>query len=43
MDIVWMGALLSLWVVVGAMAVGLEKLGAPNPRKASNAADGASS
>ncbi|HEX7863428.1 MAG TPA: hypothetical protein VF555_00685 [Variovorax sp.] len=44
MDIVWMGALLALWAVVGAMAVGLKKLDAPNPsNKASNAADGVSS
>jgi hypothetical protein len=35
MDIVWMGALLALWAVVGAMVVGLEKLDAPkNPPKA---------
>jgi hypothetical protein len=38
MDIVWMGALLALWAVVGAMVVGLEKLDAPkNPPKASKA------
>jgi hypothetical protein len=50
MDIVWMGALLALWAVVGAMVVGLEKLDAPkNPPKASKAlkasgaADGAAS
>jgi hypothetical protein len=53
MDIVWMGALLALWAVVGAMVVGLEKLDAPkNPpkglkaskaSKASGAADGAAS
>jgi len=44
MDIVWMGALLALWAVVGAMVVGLNRLDAPNPsKKASNAADGASS
>ncbi|MGJ7613319.1 MULTISPECIES: hypothetical protein [unclassified Variovorax] len=46
MDIVWMGALLALWAVVGAMVVGLNKLDAPNPSKvskASNAADGAAS
>lgn len=50
MDIVWMGALLALWAVVGAMVVGLDKLDAPNnPSKASNAleapgaADGAAS
>ncbi|MFM9924213.1 hypothetical protein VLK31_14560 [Variovorax sp. H27-G14] len=41
MDIVWMGALLALWAVVGAMVVGLNKLDAPNSPKASNAADGA--
>jgi len=45
MDIVWMGALLALWAVVGAMVVGLDRLDSPkNPsNKASNAADGASS
>jgi hypothetical protein len=32
MDIVWMGALLALWAVVGAMVVGLNRLDAPkNP------------
>jgi len=30
MDIVWMGALLALWVVVAAM-VGLNRLEGPNP------------
>ncbi|WP_369663715.1 hypothetical protein [Variovorax sp. V116] len=29
MDFVWMGALLALWAVVAAMAVGLDRLGAP--------------
>lgn len=29
MDLVWMGALLALWAVVAAMAVGLDRLGAP--------------
>lgn len=46
MDIVWMGALLALWAVVGAMVVGLNKLDAPNPSNAVNAVkttDGASS
>ncbi|MET3178499.1 UNVERIFIED_ORG: hypothetical protein ABIC43_001653 [Variovorax guangxiensis] len=45
MDIVWMGALLALWAVVGAMVVGLNRLDAPKPsNKASNVAvDGASS
>jgi hypothetical protein len=45
MDIVWMGALLALWVVVGGMVLGLNRLDAPkNPsNKASNAADGAAS
>jgi len=45
MDIVWMGALVALWAVVGAMVVGLNRLDAPkNPsNKASNAADGAAS
>jgi hypothetical protein len=53
MDIVWMGALLALWAVVGAMVVGLDKLDAPkNPPKAlkaskalkaPGAADGAAS
>jgi len=45
MDIVWMGALLALWAVVGAMVVGLDRLDTPkNPSsKASNAADGAAS
>ena len=28
MDLVWMGALLALWVVVAAMAAGLDRLGA---------------
>jgi hypothetical protein len=40
MDIVWMGALLALWAVVGAMVVGLNRLDAPkNPSKALNASD----
>jgi hypothetical protein len=40
MDIVWMGALLALWAVVGAMVVGLNRLDAPkNPSKALNAPD----
>ncbi|WP_395317898.1 hypothetical protein [Variovorax sp. UC74_104] len=47
MDIVWVGALLALWAVVGAMVVGLDRLDAPkNPsnKKAPNAAaDGAAS
>lgn len=44
MDIVWMGALLALWAVVGAMVVGLNRLDAPkNPSEASNAVDGAAS
>jgi hypothetical protein len=45
MDIVWMGALLALWAVVGAMVVGLNRLDAPkNPsNKAPGAADGAAS
>jgi hypothetical protein len=29
MDLVWMGALLALWVVVAAMAAGLDRLNAP--------------
>ncbi|MFH0132485.1 hypothetical protein [Variovorax sp. EL159] len=33
MDIVWMGALLALWVVVAAMVVGLNRLEGPNPSK----------
>ena len=47
MDIVWMGALLALWAVVGAMVVGLDKLDAPknppNALKAPGAAGGAAS
>lgn len=40
MDIVWMGALLALWAVVGAMVVGLNRLDAPkNPSKALNASN----
>jgi hypothetical protein len=35
MDIVWMGALLALWVVVAAMVVGLNRLEGPNPPKSS--------
>jgi hypothetical protein len=35
MDIVWMGALLALWVVVAAMVVGLNRLEGPNPPKTS--------
>ena len=34
MDIVWMGALLALWVVVAAMVVGLNKLEGPGAHKA---------
>jgi len=40
MDIVWMGALLALWAVVGAMVLGLNRLDAPKP---SNKTDGAPS
>ncbi len=29
MDIVWMGALLALWIVVAAMVVGLNRLEGP--------------
>ncbi|WP_167481176.1 hypothetical protein [Acidovorax cavernicola] len=36
MDIVWLSALLALWVVVGAMVVGLNRL--EGPRKPSEAA-----
>ncbi|MDQ0017278.1 hypothetical protein J2W23_005691 [Variovorax boronicumulans] len=36
MDIVWMGALLALWVVVAAMVVGLNRLEGPNPPKTGN-------
>jgi len=44
MDIVWMGALLALWAVVGAMVLGLDRLDSPKPsNKAPGAADGASS
>lgn len=38
MDFVWMGALLALWAVVAAMAVGLDRLGAPG--NAAAAAEG---
>ncbi|WP_206176065.1 hypothetical protein [Variovorax sp. RKNM96] len=37
MDIVWMSALLALWVVVAAMVVGLNKLEGPNPPNAGHA------
>lgn len=43
MDIVWMGALLALWAVVGAMVVGLNKLDAPNSPNAVKTTDGAPS
>lgn len=36
MDIVWMGALLALWVVVAAMVVGLNKLEGPGAHKSTN-------
>ena len=36
MDIVWMGALLALWVVVAAMVVGLNKLEGSNSPKTGN-------
>jgi hypothetical protein len=36
MDIVWVGALLALWVVVAAMVVGLNRLEGPNPPNAGN-------
>ncbi|MDQ0073800.1 hypothetical protein J2W34_005620 [Variovorax boronicumulans] len=36
MDIVWMGALLALWVVVAAMVVGLNRLEGSNPPKSSS-------
>lgn len=37
MDIVWMSALLALWVVVSAMVVGLNKLEGPNSPKTGSA------
>lgn len=37
MDIVWMSALLALWVVVAAMVVGLNRLEGPNPQNAGHA------
>jgi hypothetical protein len=37
MDIVWMSALLALWVVVAAMVVGLNRLEGPNPQSAGHA------
>ncbi|SEK15438.1 hypothetical protein SAMN05216567_1206 [Variovorax sp. OK605] len=43
MDIVWMGALLALWAVVGAMVVGLNRLDAPNPPSSLKSTGGASS
>ncbi|MDQ0044184.1 hypothetical protein [Variovorax boronicumulans] len=36
MDIVWMGALLALWVVVAAMVVALNRLEGSNPPKSGN-------
>ncbi|WP_261803582.1 hypothetical protein [Variovorax sp. PAMC26660] len=43
MDIVWMGALLALWVVVAAMVVGLNRLEGSNPPKATATGDGEAS
>ncbi|MGF6350587.1 hypothetical protein [Variovorax sp. W2I14] len=39
MDIVWMGALLALWVVVAATVVGLNRLEGPNPPKTGSNGD----
>jgi len=41
MDFVWMGALLALGAVAAAMAVGLDRLGAP--KNAAGTAQGAAS
>ena len=40
MDFVWMGALLALWAVVAAMAVGLNRLNGPNASGAPKAGVG---
>ncbi|MET3493625.1 hypothetical protein [Variovorax boronicumulans] len=40
MDIVWMGALLALWVVVAAMVVGLNKLDGQHPQKTGSTGNG---
>jgi len=40
MDFVWMGALLALWAVVAAMAVGLNRLNGPNAQGAPKAGMG---